>query len=386
MRWISLALFLWIAGWGLADPFRYPDFSSHPNLTTAGSARYSGKALRLTEAKTFKAGAVWYAKKAPVSGGFDTTFEFRFTEQGGLGVGADGLAFVLQNSGPAAVAGKGSAGGWGAGDGQRKREKPGIPRAVAVFFDTFRNDEDRDPSDNYIGIFTNGGPRDMHWPPPRLAYTPDLRVRLKDGNVHSARLLYRPPVLSVYLDDPTTPVLVSSLDVSLVADKEGNAWVGFTASTGSGYENHDLLSWTFNSTEVTSAMVSSNITFFMDKCQPGHNLCTPERAIVEETEAGRRFHIVMPANVEWPASIPNVAGKEVVVDNARGTICWDLQARGSDGCSGPDGSPSLKGRLSKEKPAGALIMKTEGGRTYFSVNGREFKDNEGYFEFEVAFK
>jgi len=33
-----------------------------------------------------------------------------------------------------------------------------------------------------------------------------------------------------------------------------------------------------------------------------------------------------------------------------------------------------------------LVMKTEGGRTYFSVNGREVKKNEGYFEFEAVLK
>jgi Legume lectin domain len=365
--------------------FDYRDFAAHRNLNTAGDAYYAGKVLRLTAAKTMKAGAAWYGSKEPVTSGFDTTFQFRLSKQGGLGYGADGLAFVLQNSGPSAVAGRGSAGGWGVGDGQRNRHSPGIPRALAIFFDTFRNDEDHDPSDNYVGIFTNGGPREMRWPPPRLAYTPHLPVILKDGGVHTARILYRPPVLSIYLDDPVTPVLVSSVDVSLVADREGSAWVGFTASTGSGYENHDLLNWRFNATEVSSAMVSSNISFFMERCAPGRNLCTPDRAIVDENRPGH-YHVVLPANVEWGASIPNPSGREVVVDNPRGTVCWDLQARGSEGCSGPDGSPEVAGPLSKDKPAGALIVKTQGGRTYFSVNDRNFTDNEGYFEFEVELK
>lgn len=208
---------------------------------------------------------------------------------------------------------------------------------------------------------------------------------LKDGEVHTARILYRPPVVLVYLDDPSKPVLVTSVAMSLVADRAGGAWIGFTASTGSGYENHDLLSWSFNPTEVSSAMVSSNISFFMDKCQPGHNLCTPDRPIIDETQPGR-YHIVLPGNLQWGASIPNPSGREVLVGNPRGTVCWDLQARGPEGCTGPDGSPTLAGSLQKDKPAGALIMKTERGRTYFSVNDRNFADNEGYFEFEVEVK
>jgi hypothetical protein len=384
MRPIVRAAFLWRATLALAA-FNYPDFTSHDNLSTAGDAHYVNHAVRLTDARLQMAGAVWCVDKQPVSSGFDTTFLFKLTGQGGLGNGADGLAFVLQNSGPTALAGKGSAGGWGVGDGQGHHNKPGIPRAIAIFFDTFRNNEDHDPSDNYIGIFNNGGPRDMRWPPRRLAYTRHLRVALKDGNAHTARILYRPPVLSVYLDDPSTPVLVSSVAISLIADPAGSAWVGLTASTGSGYENHDLLSWSFTATDVSSAMVSSNISFLMENCQPGHNLCTPDRAVVDETQPGR-YHVVLPANVEWGASIPNPSHREVAVDNARGTVCWDLQARGPEGCSGPDGSPTVSGPLNKDKPAGALIVKTRAGRTYFSVNDRNFKDNEGYFEFEVELK
>src|SRR6185369_13230439 len=131
----------------------------------AGNAHYSGKVLRLTDAKKQQAGAVWYATREPVTAGFDTTFVFKLTKQGGLGNGADGLAFVLQNTGPSAIAGRGSAGGWGVGDGQRNHRSAGIPRAIAIYFDTFCNTEDEDPSDNYVGIFTNGGPREMRWPP-----------------------------------------------------------------------------------------------------------------------------------------------------------------------------------------------------------------------------
>jgi hypothetical protein len=362
-----------------STPFDFPDFANHPNLQTAGSAHYAANLLRLTDSREMQAGAVWYTGKEPPTAGFDTTFQFRLTAQGGLGPGADGFAFVLQNSGPSALAGRGSAGGWGVRDGQRDRTVPGIPRAIAIFFDTFRNNEDHDPSDNYIGIFTNGGPRDMKWPPHRLAYTRHLRIPLKDGAVHIARILFRPPLLSVYLDNQDKAVLVSPVDVSLVADPSGSGWVGFTASTGSGFENHDILSWSFQATDVSSAMVSSNISFFMDRCAPGHNLCTPDQPIVDETQPGR-YHVVLPGNLEWGASVANPSGREVVVENARGTVCWDLAARGSDGCT------TLSGGIANQKSPGSLIMKTERGRTYFSISDRHFADNEGYFEFDAIVK
>src|SRR6476646_10149187 len=85
-------------------PFEFSDFATHQNLNLAGNAHYSGKVLRLTDEKRQQAGAVWYATREPVTSGFDTTFEFKLTKQGGLGNGADGLACGLQNSGPSAIA------------------------------------------------------------------------------------------------------------------------------------------------------------------------------------------------------------------------------------------------------------------------------------------
>jgi hypothetical protein len=49
----------------------------------------------------------------------------RLTQQGGLGPGADGFAFVLQNSGPNALGSPGLAGGFGLGDFQRYGRAPG---------------------------------------------------------------------------------------------------------------------------------------------------------------------------------------------------------------------------------------------------------------------
>jgi hypothetical protein len=86
--------------------------------------------------------------------------------------------------------------------------------------------------------------------------------------VHTARILFQPPVVSVFLDDSSAPVLESVVDLSIVVDRQGGAWVGFTASTGGGYENHDILNWHFTGTDVASSMsvVSSHITFLMSTC------------------------------------------------------------------------------------------------------------------------
>jgi len=256
---------------------------------------------------------------------------------------------------------------------------------IAVFFDTYRNEEEGDPSANYIALCTYGKPSEMRWPAPRLAFTPNLSVQLKDRNVHTARILFRPPVLSIFLDDSPSPVLESVVDLSIVVDRQGGAWVGFTASTGGGYENHDILNWSFTGTEVSSSMsvVSSRITFLMSACLPDRNLCTPESAVVEHSDAG--YHVILPGNLEWSASIPNPPGRTVMVTNAHGIVCWDLKTGGSNGRSGPsaNGTPAGAGFLAAGAPAGALIMRTREGQTWFSVNGRSgagFKNNQGFYE------
>ena len=312
-------------------------------------------------------------EKQSVLNGFETTFRFQLTEQGGLGRAPTGSPSCCQNAGPDALAGRGSAGGWALGDGMGDKQRPGIPLSIAIFFDTFKNGEIKDPSDNFVTVSTNGKIGEMRWPPSRLAYTRRLKVHLKDRQVHTARIAYRPPVMSVELDG--APVLNAAVDLRFVTGPEGASWVGFTASTGAGWENHDILSWTFSPRpDVSSnmALVSSTISFQSVPCMPDKNLCTPERAIVEQTGPGT-WHVVLPAHLAWSASVPTPAGRQAVVSNARGMVCWDLERSGAEGCGGP---------------AVALETRDRNGRTWFSVKDQSgrFADNEGHLEFDVEVK
>jgi len=97
------------------------------------------------------------------------------------------------------------------------------------------------------------------------------------------------------------------------------------------------------------------------------------------------------ANLQWGASIPNPSGRPVEVSNAKGIVCWDLKAPGYRGGGGPlgNGGAAGAGFLAEDDPAGALIMRTQNGHTRFSVNGRggaSFKDNEGFYEFDLKMK
>ncbi|MGJ5816749.1 L-type lectin-domain containing protein [Paludibaculum fermentans] len=363
-----------------------------PKLQLVGEAEVWQNRIRLTPAIPQMAGAAWFVERQPVAAGFEMLIRFQLTQQGGLGKGADGFAFVLQNNGPEALAGRGSAGGFALGDGRQDRSQPGIPRSIAVFFDTYMNRDGLDPSDNYIAVCTNGPVEKMRWPPNRLGTGTRLKVRLKDGQPHMARIRYKPPVLFVYLDDGE-PELRVPVDLSTVVDPQGRAFIGFTASTGEGWENHDILAWKFRPVEpqVSSdiTVVSSDITFSPTSCLGGRNLCTPPEAVVEERGPGQ-YHVVLPAHVEWGASIPNPRNQQYNITGARGNACWDLES-GADGCGGPGGNPGSRNDalISPDQPAGALLSKTGSGRIWFTVNGRKgrrFAANQGFYEFDVSLR
>ena len=352
-----------------AESVNYRDFRSMAGLRLVGSADREGTAIRLTPAKEQRSGGMWLERKQPVSAGFDTEFVFQLTKTGGLGPGADGLAFVIQNNSIKELAGRGNSGGFAPGDGGGDRRKPGIPQSIAIFLDTFQNEED--PSGNYIAICTNGRLGQMNWPPARLGIAPALPVDMKDGKTHKVRIRFVPPILTVYLDDGTKPVLRAPVDLTALAGSDGYAWVGFTASTGGGYENHDILSWSFIGEQVELRLfdVSSRISYHLTDCIEGRNLCTPAKASAEERSAGG-WYVLLPAHLNWPASIPNPAGRPVRILDAHGTVCFGRSA--DTGCA---------------SGASAVVQKSEGGRTWFSVaapGGKPSESGQGFIELHVA--
>ena len=151
-----------------------------------------------------------------------------------------------------------------------------------------------------------------------------------------------------------------------------------------------LVTVTVEGAAVSSKMFStdSDIAYAKWACLPGRSHCTPEHEIVEPRGAGQ-YHVVLPAHLEWGASIPNPAGARVRVTAVAGTVCLDFGARGAESCNGAqgDGRRSGAGYLAPEEAAGALISKTTGDRTWFSVNDRSgdaFARHDGYFEFDVT--
>jgi len=233
LRFIMLAVFTAPVH---AD-FIFPDFSDTSGLNLVGSAAQVGQRLRLTPNSGGQAGAVWFETKQSVGTGFQTTFQFQIGQ-----FGADGIAFIIQNTDVAAL------GGGGGGLGYDS-----IPNSLAVEFDTWENVPGDfpsglgDPNDNHISVQTRGVLPNSADPLFSLGATTAIPF-MSDGNPHTVKISYTPGFLQIFVDDLLTPALVTELDLATIADLEGSqAWVGFTAATGAISEAHDILSWSFNS-------------------------------------------------------------------------------------------------------------------------------------------
>jgi hypothetical protein len=219
--------------------FSFPDFAAPAGLTLLGDADLTpDHRLRLTPAEGGKNGAAWFtAEKQFVGLAFDTTFQFQLTgyENSPSG-GSDGFVFLLQNTTPTYLAGGGGTLGY-----------DGLRNSLAVEFDTWQNSEVNDPSPSHISVHTNGTGSNGWSEALSLGSYNTSPTVLDDSAVHTARITYTPGTLAVYLDNLTTPKLTVPVDLAEKLGLDaGKAWVGFTAATGGGWQNHDILNWTYS--------------------------------------------------------------------------------------------------------------------------------------------
>jgi len=230
--------------------FLYADFSSTAGLNLVGNAAQAGNKLRITPATGSQVGGAWYTTKQPIEGGFQTTFSFQISDPGGDGGGADGFAFVLQNDSLSALGPDGTP-----GYGSKPTENTGILNSLAIEFDTFTNTDLGDPNGNHVSVQTRGTARnDINHAYSLGCATPGFA--LKDGGIHTATIRYVPNSMAVYLDDLQTALLTVNVDLASTLNlDQGRAWVGFTAGTKAGWENHDIHNWSFTQAPEPSALV-----------------------------------------------------------------------------------------------------------------------------------
>lgn len=242
-----------------ADDFTYNGFGSTAGLTLAGNATTAvtgdGTVLRLTSAGFGESGAA-YSTTAFTLGASDTfssQFQFRFTNPGGIDP-ADGITLVLAAS-PTGLGGSGGGLGY-----------TGVPNSVAIEFDTYNNGFNlpTDASSNHVAIDTNGILTDLAlsnvYGNGSCGFTTGLPAQnpntvpgcMSNGDLWTATVTYNGTNLSVTLLDPAEGSTFNAItnypiDIASLLGTN-NAFVGFTAGTGGGFENHDIVNWQFANT------------------------------------------------------------------------------------------------------------------------------------------
>jgi hypothetical protein len=168
----------------------------------------------------------------------------------------------------------------------------GVGNSVAIEFDTYNNagfglPNNDGASSNHVALDLNGslsntGPGNApvnvygngscgfsNGSPSQNPYT--AAGCMSNGDLWTVNMSYDGSNLTVTLDDPAesssfTALNAYPIDISSYLGTN-QAFVGFTASTGSGWENHDIVDWEFADTallppDTTSVPEPSSLALF----------------------------------------------------------------------------------------------------------------------------
>jgi hypothetical protein len=251
--------------------------------------------LRLTQALQSQVGSAFYERMVPVFQGFDTVFEFLISGQSRLCKtyfeevyskmhhrscsvhGGDGFAFIIHgnDNGSRSLGSDGKEIGYG-----------GIVNSLAIEFDMWPNVGSEGSDDMfYDHISIHSASLNANSANATTKLGTSKFVEMGDGKIHRVRIQYLPFVekkylesmtanenlipyikdngegrrlgtLAVFVDDLLTPLISIPLNLSVLLDLPHTmAYIGFTASTGYRFQNHDILKWewcdSFNCSEDT---------------------------------------------------------------------------------------------------------------------------------------
>jgi RHS repeat-associated protein len=301
---------------------RFDDFSTGlQRLAVNGDAAHiitqDGDVIRLAHASTFRGGSI-FSETTLDARQFHSSFTFRITDPGGLGGGADGIVFVIQ-------AVSSSLGGTGGGIGYA-----GIPRSVGVEFDTFDNGGN-EPGSNHVGIDLNGNVGHESGSPFSVGVTPNF----DNGEIWHAWVDYDGEILEVRVSPsftrPEAATVSRPLDVPSIIQSD-RAFAGFTAATGAGWGNHDILSWGYSEgTAITEAVLSISATAPAAVIRAGVPLTLSGLAeLVEGNPPGTEFDRVTVNGRD--VGVLHASGLfNAVVDIAAGPNVYDFVAYTNDG-------------------------------------------------------
>lgn len=217
--------------------------------------------IQLTSSEMRQAGAVWHKEPVCLKNGFDIDFVFTINNgnQGTCGndgsrPGADGLAFVIQNTANNIIGYT----DWGLG-------YQNISNGIAVEFDMYCNKTQKDsqgnpvkindPNGNHIAVQYNKSKiiSSVHTPDNTLAINKNIIDIEPNGPKYYARIRYdrknlRFQVFFGNSPEFTTPVIdIPDFNIYKYIELQNGdyAYIGFTAGTGDAWEEHNIRQFKF---------------------------------------------------------------------------------------------------------------------------------------------
>jgi hypothetical protein len=233
---------------GTASGFAWASPLIDSNGTAHAVNTPDGQVMRLTDNVGNEAGSAFFMNPFVIGHNtdFDSSFVFQITSDPSNPIAnrSDGLAFIIGGN-PTALGNAGAGMGYGA--------SPALAHSVIVEFDTYQNGYD--PSGSHVALTT-----DAHHT--SALYSVNTPLPMDNGDHWSALIHYfgNTDFLSVHLADLDQPGVSAGFGYTLdVANTLGcgaagcvDAYFGFSAGTGLGYANHDMLSWTLTVPEPAS--------------------------------------------------------------------------------------------------------------------------------------
>ena len=238
--------------------FEYTDFKSANDIKLNGNASMDNSSVNICSNGEFYTGSVWHTQDIPVSAGFTSTWEFSIDSSDGgkypdaSEPGADGITFLIQN----ATNTTNAIGSYGSGIGYE-----GIDNALAVEIDLFtndsyQNDDKLDPNGNHLAIMGTTPKttlKSLHSPKYQIWSTTSIPVIKSNGTKYYAKVEYdaTKKTFDAWVSETSTfgepNIHLSNFNIKsyLSLINGTNAYVGFTSSTGSAFQNHKLHNWYF---------------------------------------------------------------------------------------------------------------------------------------------
>jgi hypothetical protein len=203
--------------------------------------------LELTDGGFGEAGGAFLSNRVGVQN-FITAFTLQITP--GTSPTADGMAFVIQGVGPAALGGPGGGLGYGS---DTVGGPVALPRSLAIKFDLYSNAGE---GINSTGIFTDGRSPTIREPglapgfPDTSIDLTGTGIDLHSGDTFRVNLGYDGTTLTETITDTVTHATFTTSYVVNIPGLLGSdvGYVGFTGGTGGLTAVQDILSWTLQTT------------------------------------------------------------------------------------------------------------------------------------------